>query len=389
MQKLLQIVFSGLLLALASPAANAAVCASDRDLNACLTSGDPVASCRQALDRNKNDASVRLSLCEAYVGKGELDKAHAVVQQGIDLCGRRRCGDLKLAESNVRERQQRVARQEAAPAETDSRDRAYCTGPIANARSMDACKRLLEANKNDVAIAEGLAEKLMKTNKPTQAVLVLTDLTNLTTSGRSVLAQAKQAHEANVQRCLQGSDIGVCDDALLSGGSAEYEIQRKRGELLSAAGKSADALQALQQSVELKANDRATAAAIVGLNSADFGGSNSAYLESLVAAERLLENRSGELTALLKLVAVKPDNQTAKARLLALQPPKPVIQQKITKSEPVTVAPIPVVKTEAIPRPEPTVAAVVPAQPAPQPAQISSRSTTLYTNAMDNDGRSH
>ena len=409
MQRIFQIACAGFLLMLASHNVDAAVCADDRDLDACLSSGDPVASCQKVLDRNKNDASARLSLCEVYVRKGELEKARAVVQQGIDLCGRRRCGELKLAESNVRERQQRAARQLAAPMDAGSRDRAYCTGPIANTRSIDACERLLKSNRNDVPVAEGLADKLLKTNKPTKAVLVLTDTVNLTTLGRSLLTKARQAHQANVQRCLQGSNLAVCDAALLAGDSAEYEIHRKRGELLSASRKADDALRAFQQSVRLNSNDQATAAAIVGLNSADFGASNSSYLESLVAAERLLGNRSGELAALQKLVEVKPDDQTVKARLLTLQPPEPVTQKQVATRVPVKVAPLPVAKTEPAlrtaeekvteiktPQPKPTVAAtlvpvssIVQAQPAQQTVQVSTRPATLYANAMDSDGRSH
>jgi len=179
------------LLVFSTPAALAGVCAEDRNLDSCRTSGDPVANCERELRRNPRDNSVRLALCEAHVANDELTKAMAVVQDGLGSCSGRRCAALRLADSNVRERVLRTTAK-TTTTDTSASDRAYCTGPIASSRSINACRRLWEADPSATAIAEAFGSKLLKTNQPDEAYKVLSSAANLTAAGRTALASAEE-----------------------------------------------------------------------------------------------------------------------------------------------------------------------------------------------------
>jgi len=179
------------LLVFSTPAALAGVCAEDRNLDSCRTNSDPIATCERELQRNSKDNSVRLALCEAHVSNDDLTKALAVVQNGLGSCSGRRCAALRLADSNVRERILRATAKTTPDTDTSARDRAYCTGPIANSRSISACRRLWEANPSASAIAEAFGSKLLKTNQPDEAYKVLSSASNLTAAGRAALASAK------------------------------------------------------------------------------------------------------------------------------------------------------------------------------------------------------
>ena len=366
----------GFTAAVLSPDAYAAVCGEDRDMNSCLSGSDPIASCTRALQKDRRNASIRLSLCQAYVQQSDLEKARAVIEEGLTSCSRRRCADFRLAESNVRELQQRAARAAAQPDASETMSRAYCSGPIANSRSISACKDLLRSNRGDTAITESLADKLLSTNEPTQALSYLKRARSLSTRGRALLAQAKSERKSGVSRCLQGSSLSLCNMVLLPGESDELQVQRKRGELLAAQGNFADAFAALQASAALGPGDRTTAELITALDPSGFAADDLAYLNSVAAAHRLLDNTDAERAVLQQLVDLEPGNASATARLAELKPPADATA--VVAEEPV------VVKAEPEPRAivnEPTVALQEPRRKQPQPVVQNVEPETGRTRA--------
>lgn len=421
MRSFLPIALLATLLAWSPTSAQAGVCAKDADLNSCLSSSDAISACSNILQRNQSDTSARLSLCEAYVAKKDLDKARTVITQGIELCGRRRCAALKFADSNILEMQQSANR--TATVSTSSRDRTYCTGPIANSRSIDACKNVLRTSPQDQPILETLANKLLKNNKPTEALSYLQRSNSLTASGRALLAKAKQEHKTAVGNCLQGNSLSNCNTVLLAGDTDEHNVQRRRGQLLAASGNPQDALNALLTSRQLKPNDQDTARAIAALDRSNYALNDPKLLRAMADAERVLGNEVAELALLQDLVAADPQDKAALARIAALNPapkpvrepaPKPVKKEiAIAKTEPVIADPVVVEKPKIVDKPvvakevAPPKATVIAASPGdrsslitpvdenPPPIIASTQDSRTaadsdkFVNLLDELGRSH
>jgi len=250
----------------------AAFCTDDAPNNPCFRAKDPLAACSAQLEQKPSSTSTRIALCEALAADGMLDEAEVLIDQGILRCSGRACQKLKIALSYLEEK--RSARDRADPREAERKkaaDRRFCLTPFNNERSVSACEKLLLSEAKDEAIYSALIQKLLKMGEASEA-------SAYAIKGRSEIGSAELfanlVDDANRQRqavvddCLSDTSLPKCEQAYLAGGADEYQILRRQGELLTLAGRYADASEVLRGAERLRPGDASVKAATAALRAA-------------------------------------------------------------------------------------------------------------------------
>ncbi len=126
--------------------------------------------------------------------------------------------------------------------------------------------------KDDPAVYEALATKLLSRRRPAEAVAALQ---GALANGGDAVRLAPRTQDARAQRsalskaCLKGGSLTECDDALLSGEPDEIPIQLRRGELLRAAGQNSAALQAYMSAQSRDPKDKGVAHHVLELSASE------------------------------------------------------------------------------------------------------------------------
>jgi len=252
--------------------AMAAFCTDDAPNNPCFRAKDPLAACSAQLAQRPSSTSVRIALCEALAADGMLDEAEVLIGQGISRCSGRACQKLKIAMSYLEER--RSARDRADPREAERKkaaDRRFCLTPFNNERSVSACEKLLLSEAKDEEIYTALIQKLLKMGEASEALAYAI-------KGRSEIGstelfpdlvdEANRQRKAVVDDCLNDTSLPKCEQAYLAGAADEYQILRRQGELLTVAGRYADANETLRGAERLRPGDASVRAATAALRAA-------------------------------------------------------------------------------------------------------------------------
>ncbi len=300
-------------------------------VHTCFEPVNRVELCEAAVASASADVSARLALCQAYFRVEDYDKAEAVLQNGIVACPmtRRSCRPLHLALSNLREQRRTQSNSGSDTEESVMVQRSYCLGPLANDRSIEACKNLAANNDKDINVWLTLANKLMSTGRTGDAMQVLSDKPMRDSKDERVVTARAQAEKQLGQiqsSCLQDSLLEKCKMLLEWGPQVDDRIALKLLELLLAAGNDLSAIQSLEDYPLKQPLSRQAAQLIASIPISKDPGPPTvlrlradAYrfigerdkekkiLETLLIADRADEATRKRLDQLNKATPVKPD----------------------------------------------------------------------------------
>lgn len=232
-----------------------------------------VIACRRELELAPYDLDIRFALSDALIGLRRHKEAVDVLQEGLARTpgSEQIKKKLSLAESYLEEQQwiekkrarQAAAADAAATQKLDTetkRNMIRCT-KLKGETAFKACNKALKTLPQDSTLHRSKADALMAMDRVTDAVLAYRESLRLApddeeTSKKLSAAQAKRSTIATQCQQLKGSAaLKACDAALLKGAKDEYTLQRRRGDLLLAMQREAEAEEAYRSALALHPDD--------------------------------------------------------------------------------------------------------------------------------------
>jgi tetratricopeptide (TPR) repeat protein len=244
-------------------------------LPSCLSASGEAAviACRRELNLAPHDLDIRFALSDALVGLRRHKEAVEVLKEGLERSpgSNRIKSKLSLAESYLEEQawiEKRRAQQATPPGttvsqkpETETKLNIIRCTKLKGDNALKACDAALTVLPNDPSLRRSKADALMEMNRVVEAVLAYQELLRLDphdaeTSKKLSAAQSKRkAFVAECQRLAGSAALRACDAALLEGATDEFVIHRRRGDLLLAKKRKAEAQKAYQSALELRPDD--------------------------------------------------------------------------------------------------------------------------------------
>lgn len=232
-----------------------------------------VIACRRELELAPYDLDIRFALSDALIGLRRHKEAVDVLKNGLARApgSEQIKKKLSLAESYLEEQlwiEKRRAKQgasadAAATQKLDTQTKLNmirCT-KLKGDTALEACNSALKTLPDDPTLYRSKADALMAMDRVTDAVLAYRESLRLAPGDEEAAkklsgAQARRSAIATECQQLSGSAaLKACDVALLKGAKDEFSIQRRRGDLLLAMKRTAEAKEAYRSALELRPDD--------------------------------------------------------------------------------------------------------------------------------------
>jgi len=254
------------------------IAAAQEGLASCLsTSGEAaVNACRRELNLAPYDLDIRFALSDALIGLRRHKEAVEVLKDGLARSpgSARIKKKLSLAESYLEEQswiERRRAQQAGAAGATVSKrldtktklNMIRCT-KLQGGSALKACESVLTVLPDDPSLHRSKADALLEMDRVVEAVLAYRQSLRLApddveTAKKLTVAQSKRkAIATECQRLAGSAALRACDTALLEGAEDEFALQRRRGDILLAMERTAEAKEAYQSALKLNPDDLET-----------------------------------------------------------------------------------------------------------------------------------
>jgi tetratricopeptide (TPR) repeat protein len=246
-------------------------------LPSCLSASGEAAviACRRELNLAPNDLDIRFALSDALIGLKRHREAVAVLKEALEQSpgSNRIKNKLSLAESYLEEQSwiEKRRAQQATPSgatvskkpDTETKLNIIRCTKLKGDSALKACAAALAVLPNDPSLRRSKADALMEMNKVVEAILAYQESLRLDPHDAEIskklsAAQSKRkAFVAECQRLAGSAALRACNAALLEGATDEFDIHRRRGDLLLEKKRKAEAQKAYQRALELRPDDLA------------------------------------------------------------------------------------------------------------------------------------
>ncbi|MCP3870965.1 MAG: tetratricopeptide repeat protein [Gammaproteobacteria bacterium] len=228
-----------------------------------------ISVCQKELRKDPGNNRVRIALAEALSKAERHQEAVALLKNGLksDPNDRQMKKMLRVQESILEEQawteKQRAKRAKGGTAKIDPKTKLNiirCT-KLSGRAALKACNEGLKKLSDNPELLTGKADVLLSMNRISESILVYKKAKKIQPGNRKIsekLRLAESERRIFASRCfsLEGSQaLTACKIALLKGASDEFRIQRRRGDLLVAAGNSKDGLKAYKTAQRIKPGD--------------------------------------------------------------------------------------------------------------------------------------
>ena len=228
-------------------------------------------ACEQVLKSDPRDRKVRIALTQALIELGRHEEAVSMLRSGLEIDpeDRQMRNMLKLEESFLEEQnwseKQRALRASSGTGKVDPKIKVNiirCT-KLKGESALSACNEGLKTRPDDPDLLMGKGDALFGMNRVTEAILSYRSARELRPSNRELakrLRRAESKRNTLSGQCLKSTKragaLEACNMALLKGAPDEPRIQKRRGDLLTADNKKAEALQAYKEAGRLMPSDK-------------------------------------------------------------------------------------------------------------------------------------
>ncbi|BBO69000.1 hypothetical protein DSCA_29300 [Desulfosarcina alkanivorans] len=356
------------------------------------TGESAVAACRQELLDDPGNVAVRMALAEAFTSLRRYADAVAVLREGLERYpgDNRIKSQLILAESYLKEQQYiEKQRKKTAAASGDRKQDTQVRLSIIRCKkltgdsAMAACNQGLTVAPGNPELLTGRGNVWLEMGRLGNAIL---DFESALAAGPQNRDAAKSLRLAQTRRkvkaaqCLQGDDrdgLAACDAALMKGAADEFDIRKKRAQLLQGMGREKEAVEAYRAAARLNPGDDQVARALAGLSPRKETPVIRPVEKTPTAPPRTtVPSAVGQPTPAEKVPPAKP----------AVQVPPPVKAAPAKSKPPVKTASakaiVPAVVKQAATKPPST-------PPSPSPTQVAAVQPRQYSNLPEIPGITH
>ena len=263
------------ILVLAPAVSAASQAAKQRDV--CLeSSGQAVIdACTAILNEHPEDTTARLALGQAFIASRQYGKAADLFRDGLKLDPGNQdlATQLSLAEQLIDEQRwiekKQQQRDPASGGSKKGKDRIAarrleirCT-KLQGAAALEACIEGLREFPGNAVFYRGKGNALMQVKRYGEALDAFQDalvLDPADTLSKSGIVKARSQRKISFNKCMQLDGqvaLNACQAALIKGGSDEFAIEQRRGDLLQAAGNTEQAISAYQAALAIDSRNPA------------------------------------------------------------------------------------------------------------------------------------
>jgi tetratricopeptide (TPR) repeat protein len=304
-------------------------CYIDVESHPCVQAADAVPACTRALQENPFDFQTRLSLCAAHLkDEANADRymdAYIVVNQGEEQCGSNQyvCQKYKVAKSMLLEEDSGGLPERSISAkERCDYGRELCLSRLSTGLGIRGCDQALICNPEDAVLYSKKGQKLLKQDRPTEAIVAYRNADRWNPSNAEILAslaEAEQARLSLVADCKKGISLDECNRALLPGEADEFDIQYQRGKSLLAEPNPEAALQAFVDAQNVDPTNKSLAIDLLELLRRLEGDDPRAFILVHARGRALLATGKTDdaILALKQAKRMEPTNDIVRAELTA------------------------------------------------------------------------